>query len=174
MIHIQLPWAIFKFSHSDLQLLLPRISNSTAPSYVIPTRFYKIVLTSSLDYFIALITLTIQTGYFPNQFKQGVVRPLIKKSNLDPELLSSYPPVTNLRFLSKVIERVAFDQINFYLESSNLMSNYQSAFHCSPSTETVLLKVFNDLLSYLDESRSVMYIGLDLSERLILLIISFI
>ena len=43
------------------------------------------------------------------------------------------------------------------------MSKYQSAFHCSHSTETALLKVFNDLLCYLEDSRSVMYIGLDFS-----------
>ena len=43
------------------------------------------------------------------------------------------------------------------------MSKYQSAYRCSHSTETALLKVFNDLLCYLDESHSVMYIGLDLS-----------
>ena len=91
------------FALSKLQLLLPKISNSTAPSDVIPTRLCKIVLTNSRDYFIALINLTLQTGYFPNQFKQGVVRPLIKNSNLDPGL-SSYRPVTNLRFPSKVIE----------------------------------------------------------------------
>ena len=42
------------------------------------------------------------------------------------------------------------------------MSKYQSAFRCSHLTETVLLKVFNDLC-YLDEYRSVMYTGLDLS-----------
>ena len=146
-----------------MQLFLPKISNSTAPNDVIPTRLCKIVLTNSPDYFIALINLTLKTGYFPNQFKKGVVRPLIKKSNLDPELLASYRPVTNLRFMSKVVERVVFEQIYMYLESNNLRSKYQSAFRCSHSTETALLKVFNDLLCYLDESRSVMYIGLDLS-----------
>ena len=145
-----------------MQLLLPKISNSTAPSDIIPTRLCKIVLTNSPDYFIALSNLTLHTGYFPNQFEQEVVRPLIKKSNLDPEL-SSYRPVTNQPFLSKVIERVVFEQISLYLESNNLMSKYQSAFGCSHSTEMVLHKVFNDLLCYLDESRSVMYIGLDLS-----------
>ena len=119
-------------------------------------------MTNSPDYFIALINST-QTGYFPNQFKQEVVRPLIKKSNLDPELLSIYRPVTNLRFLSKVIERVAFEQLDFYLQSNNLMSKYQSAYRCSHSTETALLEVFNDLLCYLDESHAVMYIGLDFS-----------
>ena len=87
----------------------------------------------------------------------------MKKSNLDPELLSSYCPVTNLRFMSKVVERVVFEQINLYLESNNLRSKNQSAFRCSHSTETDLLKVFNDLLCYLDESRCVKYIGFDLS-----------
>ena len=77
--------------------------------------------------------------------------------------MSSYRPVSNLRFLSKVIERVVVEQINFYLEFKNLMSKYQSAFRCSHSAETVLLKVFIDLLCYLDESHSLMYIGLDLS-----------
>ena len=91
------------------------------------------------------------------------MRPLINKSNLDHELLSSYRPLTNLRFLSKVIERVVFEQINFYLESNNLMSKYQSAFRNSHSTEMALLEVFYDLLCYLDESHSVMYIELDLS-----------
>ena len=71
-----------------------------APNDVMPTRLCKIVLTNAPDYFelapdIALINLTLQTGYFLNQFEQGVVRRLIKKSNLDPELLSRYCPVTN-------------------------------------------------------------------------------
>ena len=90
------------------------------------------------------------------------MRPLIEKSNLDPELLS-YRAVRNLRILLKFIERVVFEQINFHLEFNDLMSKYQRAFRCSHSTETALLKVFNDLLCYLDDSCSVMYIGLDLS-----------
>ena len=45
---------------SKLQLILPKISNSTAPSDVIPTRLCKIVLTNSPDYFIASINLTLQ------------------------------------------------------------------------------------------------------------------
>ena len=102
-------------------------------------------MTYSPEYFIALINLILQTVYFPNQFKQGVVRPLIKKSNLDPEMLSSYRLVKNLRFMSKVVERVVFEQISLYLESIILNSKYHSAFRCSHSMETVLLKVFYDL-----------------------------
>ena len=43
------------------------------------------------------------------------------------------------------------------------MSKHQGGFRCPHSTETALLKVFNDLLFYPDESRCVMYIGLDMS-----------
>ena len=43
------------------------------------------------------------------------------------------------------------------------MSKYQSAYCCSHSTETALLKAFNEFLCYLDKSHSVMYIGLELS-----------
>ena len=43
------------------------------------------------------------------------------------------------------------------------MNKCQSAFHCSFSTETALLEIFNDLLCSLDDSRSVNYIGLDFS-----------
>ena len=43
------------------------------------------------------------------------------------------------------------------------MNKYQRFFRCSHSTQTASLNVFIDLLCYLDASRSVMYIGLDLS-----------
>ena len=145
------------FTLSDLKLLLPKISNSTAPNDVIPTSLCKIVLTNSPDYFISLIILTLQTGYFPNQFKQGVVRPLIKNSNLDPEL-SSYRPVTNLRFMSKVVERVVFEQINLYLESNNLRCRYQSAFCWLAFNGNGFTESLYSLLCCLDGSLSVMYI----------------
>ena len=34
----------------------------------------------------------------------------------------------NLRFMSKVVVRVDFEQINLYLDSNNLRSKYQSNF----------------------------------------------
>ena len=90
----------------------------------------------------------------------------MKKPNLDSELMSAYRSVTNLSFLSKVVEKVVIELINLYLETNNNTSKYQSAFpavSCSHSTKTALLKLFKDPLCYLDESRSVKYIGLHLS-----------
>jgi len=44
--------------------------------------------------------------FFPIKLKQALVLPLLKKNNLDSETASSYRPVSNLPYISKVIERV--------------------------------------------------------------------
>jgi hypothetical protein len=42
----------------------------------------------------------------PASFKQAIVRPLLKKPNLDKEKLKNYRPVSNLPFISKILEKV--------------------------------------------------------------------
>jgi hypothetical protein len=42
----------------------------------------------------------------PSTFKKAIVRPLLKKPSLDKEVLENYHPVSNLPFISKVVERV--------------------------------------------------------------------
>src|SRR6218665_3956142 len=56
-----------------------------------------------------------------------VVKPLLKKPSLDKELLSNYPPISNLSFLSKLSERV-LSRLKGYLASNNLLNPNQSAY----------------------------------------------
>ena len=53
-----------------------------------------------------IVNCSLQTGVFPTACKTAVVRPLLKKSNLDHKILDNYRPVSNLPFLSKIIEVV--------------------------------------------------------------------
>ena len=53
-----------------------------------------------------LCHLSLHSGVFPTKLKQTLVLPLLKKNSLDPETASSYGPISNLRYISKVIERV--------------------------------------------------------------------
>jgi len=56
--------------------------------------------------FISLLfQQSFSTGLFPREFKDAIVRPLLKKSGLDSVQKKNYRPVSNLSFLSKLLER---------------------------------------------------------------------
>nr|KAG5705734.1 hypothetical protein BaRGS_027393 [Batillaria attramentaria] len=48
----------------------------------------------------------VMDGSVPDSFKQAIVLPLLKKSGLDANVLKNYRPVSNLPFLSKVLEKI--------------------------------------------------------------------
>ena len=76
---------------------------------------------------------------FLKLFKQSAVEPRIIKPMLDNELLSSYRPISNLRFISNAIEKVAADRLNYNLINNDLHELLQLAYKPGHSTETALL-----------------------------------
>jgi len=93
----------------------------------------------------------------------AIVTPLLKKASLDPHDLKNYRPVSNLSFVSKLVERVAVIQLTDYLESHQLMPLLQSAYRRHHSTETALLKVLSDVLTAADDKKVTLLALLDLS-----------
>ena len=88
----------------------------------------------------SIVNKSLTMGKFPAVLKWAVLRPLLKKANLSLTL-QNYCPVSNLSFLSKVIERCICPQLVSFSESSNNMEPLQSAYRTNHSTETALLKV---------------------------------
>jgi len=76
---------------------------------------------------VTIHLLAVQQICFPQDFKEAVVRPLLKKSGLDASELKDYRPVSNLPFLSKLLERVVQIRIQAFFDSSGLMPKMQSA-----------------------------------------------
>ena len=138
-----------------------QVSNSSCPKEPMPR--FKTASLHFCDSLLSLINMTVRSARFPEILKIGFVVPLIKKPSLDPENLNNYRPVTNLLFLSKVLELVLFEQLKTYLEVNSFYGKFQSAYCRRHSTETALTRISNDLLGYLDSGFSPLYVGLDLS-----------
>ena len=70
----------------------------------------------------------------------------LKKTNADPSDIANYRLISNLTFMSKVVERLVCRQLVAYLEQHSLLPSLQSAYRKQPSTETAVLKVVSDVL----------------------------
>ena len=77
--------------------------------------------------------------------------------------MNNYRPISNIPFISKLLEKVAVSRLVEHLSKNNLMEEYQSAYRADHSTETALLKVHHDISSALDQSHAVAHVILDLS-----------
>ena len=105
----------------------------------------------------------MSTGTVPSSFKRALVTPLLKKPSLDNNTLKNYRPVSNLAFVSKVLDRVVLTRLMNHFEATDQHELHQSAYRPCHSTETALVRVSNDILTAMDKKQGTMLVLLDLS-----------
>ena len=106
---------------------------------------------------------SLRSSQVPKSMRSAIVTPLLKKSTLDPDILKNYRPVSNLSYISKLLERVVAGRLTDYMTENNLHKHLQSAYKPGHSTETALVKVQNDILTSIDQHGVVILVMLDLS-----------
>ena len=89
--------------------------------------------------------------------------PLLKKAGLDAKV-ENYCPVSNLQFISKILEKIVCDQLQSHLTVYDPFPTFQSAYRKFHSTETALLTVKNDLLLAMNNKQVTLLVLLDLSS----------
>ena len=88
---------------------------------------------------INIINTSLSTGIVPHDLKTAVIKPLLKKPSFDKNLQKNYRPISNLPFLSKILEKVILHKLLSHLQENNLSNPFQPAYQAGHSTETVLL-----------------------------------
>ena len=73
-------------------------------------------------------------------------------------------PVSNIAFMSKVIEKAIAFQFNYHMTLHNMFEELQSTYKAHHSTETTLVKVFNDIMLNVDSGSGSFLILLNLSS----------
>ena len=89
-----------------------------------------------LPLLVRIINSSINEGYVPKKFKTAFIRPLLKKKNLDKEILKNYRPVSNLSFISKILEKVIASQFETHVTNNNLEEISQSAYNRNSPTKS--------------------------------------
>ena len=89
-----------------------------------------------------LFNLSLSAGIFPDQWKIAMIVPIYKYGKSDNR--SSYRPISVLPVISRLFEKLVYDQYYNFLVSSRLLYSQQFSFRLLHSVLTCLLKCTND------------------------------
>ena len=149
-------------SEEEVRKIIQSMPTKSCETDTLPTKFIKEGLEAILPVLTKLTNMSLEYGVFATAWKTAIIRPLLKKANLEL-IASNYRPVSNLSFISKVVEKAALLRFNAHCEEHHLMPDYQSAYRANYSCETAVTKLINDLLWAMENKEVSALAAIDLS-----------
>ena len=95
--------------------------------------------------------------------KHAIVKPLLKKPNMDQFDMKSYRPVSKLTFISKFMERFAVSRFHEHARAHRLFPVHQSAYRSCHSTETAIVNILGKIFQAVDSDKVCALVLLDLT-----------
>ena len=118
---------------------------------------------AAAPFIASLVNKYFEECIFVTSEKVALLWPLLKKPDLDVEDMNSFRPVSNLFFLSTIVERAMLDQLLPFLEENKIIPKNQPAYRQFHSAETALCKIHNDLVTNACSGKASLLVLLDLS-----------
>ena len=148
----------------DLKRVISKIKYTYCESDPFPISDTKKAKNIHLLYnnYMKIVNMSIRQTKFPRSEKLGVIKPTYKGKG-DKNDLSSYRPISNLSYLSKIIEKTVDDQLWSHLKDVDIIPENQSAYRENHSTETTMCSIMNDMIQIISEGRCGILVMLDLS-----------
>ena len=150
-------------NEETLRSVLSDLNTKECEADPIPVKLLLKCIDEVKTILLFIVNESLQTGIFPSAAKSAIVRPAVKDDKGDLNSYKNYRPISNLPFLSKILEKCAQKQLTDHLEANNLHAERQSGYRVNRSCETATLAVYNDLLCISDTRSKVIMLMLDLS-----------
>lgn len=149
-------------SQAEVFRILRDLGTNAAGNDGLNLDMLNLTLPYTLQIITSIVNTSIETNTFPDAWKCAVVRPLPKVSN--PNSFKDLRPISILPCLSKVLERVVYNQTLKYLEDSNILPDLQSGFRKGRGTATALADVIGNILEARDRGEGTILALLDFSR----------
>ncbi len=128
--------------HDERNKLITASKPTTCLLDPVPTKLLKELLPVAEEPILNIINSSLSLGHAPKPFKLAVIKPLIKKPKLDPCELANYRPISNLPFMSKILEKVVSAQLcSFFAKKMISMKNFSQVLGPAIAQKLHLLKL---------------------------------
>ena len=122
----------------------------------------KISFEAALSCLTIVVNSSLKHGTIEG-VKEAIVRPLLQKAGLDYNDFLCFRPISNIPFVSKVIEKIVQRRTNTHLDLNNLNCDSQYGYKRNHGTETLLVHFVDQLLVAVDKKLGVVMLLIDLS-----------
>ena len=146
----------------EVTKIIMGMASKSCESDPVPTTLLKEILPQVIKPITKIINTSLELGIFASQWKVALVKPLLKKMGL-ALVVPNYHPVSNLPFLSKVLERCVVNQFTAHCSANNLFPSYQLAYRRNYSCEIALIKITSDCLWAMENQMVTALVAIDLS-----------
>ena len=151
-------------SLDEIKFFISCLKNSKAPGIdQINNILLKNLPLSALNYLLRIYNFCISNSYFPNAFKLAKVIP-IPKSGKDERLPSNYRPISLLSSLGKLLEKIVYHRLHYFVEENNLIHRHQFGFRSGHSTIHQIKRVVNIIKSNRNRRYSTGILFLDIEK----------
>jgi hypothetical protein len=151
-------------TEDEIRTIVKKYGVSCSPEDPIPTKLVEEHIETLIPYWLKLVNLSLSTGSM-DSVKSSAIATLLKEADeaLDPEIFKNFRPVSNLVFLSKLIERCVATRLKNHVKENKLESPNAYGYKDGHSTELLLVKVVDGLLTAFDKKTATVLLLLDLS-----------
>ena len=138
-----------RLENIELSGIVRKFSSKSCSLDPVPPSLLSYCLDDLLSVIRKIVNLSFDSATVPSSMKHAVLSPPLKKQSFDFEVYPNFRPISNSKFLSKVLEKVAAVRLCDYLDQL--------------SCKTALLRVQSDILEAIDNRQCVVLLLLDLS-----------
>ena len=150
------------FSDEEIKTLIMKSPNKSSSLDPLPTQLLKQCIDILIPVITEIINKSLKSGCFPDILKNAIVTPIMKNYK-SGTIYTNYRPISNLPFLSKIIEKAVLTQCIPFLQSTEKFAQNNSAYKKYHSTETLLTKISSDIVTNISNKQITMLVLLDLS-----------
>ena len=163
--HFNSPQTVPPFTKTEVNTAIFAAPSKKAPGIdEIETILYKNSTDSLLNPLTTLFNKILETGNFPDCWKESKVAFLKKPNKVDYTSPKSYRPISLLNDVSKIFERVLNNRLKYHVENHHLICELQFGFRSGIAAEQSAFKLANDIYTGFKAGHDTTAIFLDVAN----------